>query len=228
MTTSSPQAICVLATPRRVGRLGLVSVGIILLSMVLTAIAYRGEAGESYSPLNHFISELGEISTSQLAWLFNLGILVGGAGLGTFLMLLSRGLAGRWRAALVTVGAIAGVSGSMVGVFPMDYHALHRIVAGVFFLTGWLVAVVTGAWLLAARRPGFLRLLLLPAAVTTAISLAFIAVYAGYHPDNPNGPILNRAEGIWAVPFLEWASLLSLLAWFVCVSFTLIRRPARG
>jgi len=42
---------------------------------------YRGYAGEGYSPLTHFISELGEIAASRLAWAFNLGIVLGGIGL---------------------------------------------------------------------------------------------------------------------------------------------------
>lgn len=65
-------------TSRRLVMLGLGSVGVILLGMVVAALPYRGYAGEGYSPLNHFISELGEIAASRLAWAFNLGIVLGG------------------------------------------------------------------------------------------------------------------------------------------------------
>jgi len=31
---------------------------------------------------------------------------------------------------------------------------------------------------------------------------------------------------MWTVPLLEWASLLSLLLWFVCLSAVLVRQKA--
>jgi len=213
-------------TPRRLALLGLVAVGAILLGMVVAALSYRGRLGEAYSPLNHFISELGEISVSRLAWAFNLGIVAGGMGLAAFLLVLSERLDGRFRIAFVAVSAVAGASGTLVGVFPMDYLSTHRIVSDVFFLTGGLVAGVFSLWLLTARRPSFSRGLLAPGAEVVVIFAAFIAVYSTYHPADPDGPILNRPNGFWSVPGLEWASLLSLLAWVVCVSIDLMRQRA--
>ena len=223
MAEGQVRLLTVSVTSRRLALLGLASVGIILLGMVATAIPYRGHAGEAYSPLNHFISELGEISQSQLAWVFNLSILLGGTGLGAFLLLLTNRIAGRYRITLVALGIVAGVSGALVGVFPMDYHATHRIVSEIFFVTGWLVAVVVSLWLAAAPRPTLPRWLILPGVVAAAVSIVFIAVYSTYHPANPNGPIQGRPDGLWSFAFLEWASLLSLLAWFVCVSIALLR-----
>lgn len=204
--------------------LGLGSVGVILLGMVVAALPYRGYAGEGYSPLNHFISELGEIAASRLAWAFNLGIVLGGVGLGAFLLLLADRLSGRFRIALIAAGVAAGISGTLVGVFPMDYLSTHRVVSDLFFVTGWLIAGIFSLWLLAAPRPGFSRWLLVPGAAVVAIFLTFIAVYTTYHPADPDARILVRPDGIWSVPFLEWASLLSLLAWFVCVSIVLLRQ----
>jgi len=66
-------------TSRRLALLGLASAGVILFGVVIAAVPYRGHAGEAYSPLNHFISELGEVATSRLAWAFNLGIILGGS-----------------------------------------------------------------------------------------------------------------------------------------------------
>jgi hypothetical protein len=57
------------------------------------------------------------------------------------------------------------------------------------------------------------------------VFVAFIAVYATYHPADPNAHILVRSE-VWTVPLLEWASLLSLLAWLACVAASLLRDPA--
>lgn len=223
----SPQrTISVAVTSRRLALLGFASIGVILAGMVISAIPYRGYESEAYSPLDHFVSELGEIAVSRLAWAFNLGILLGGVGLGTFLVLLADRLTGRFRTALVAVGVIAGVSGALVGVFPMDYLGTHRIVSVVFFLTGWIVAGLFSVWLLATPRTGFPRWLLIPGAATVAISWAFIAVYSTYIGTDAAGRILNRPEPFWNIACLEWASLLSLLAWFAFVSLVLLRGPA--
>jgi hypothetical membrane protein len=210
-------------TSRRLAALGLASVGVILLGMVITAIPYQGTAGEAYSPLNHFISELGETTVSRLAWVFNLGLIVGGAGLAFFLLLLANRLAGVFKAALLIVGAVAGVSGVMVGVFPMNDHAIHRLASGTFFLTGWMIAGIVSAWILAGRRPALPCWLLAPGGIVVAVSVVFIAVYSTYKPTDPDGPLTNRPNGLWTVAALEWASLLALLAWFVCVSIVLLR-----
>jgi hypothetical membrane protein len=210
-------------TPRRLAALGLASVGVILLGMVVAAIPYQGTAGEAYSPLNHFISELGETPVSRLAPVFNVCLVIGGAGMAMFLLLLANRLTGLFRAALFIVGAVAGVSGALVGVFPMNDHAPHRLASSVFFLTGWLLAAIISAWIMAGRRPALPRWLLVPGGIVIAVSAVFIPVYSAYRPSNPDGPLTNRPAGLWPVAALEWASLLALLAWFVCVSIAQLR-----
>ena len=205
--------------------LGLASVGLLLVGILAAAIPYRGYAGEAYSPLSHFISELGEVAASRLAWLFNLCLVIGGIGLGAFLLLLSGRLAGRYRTALTVVGLLAGASGALVGVFPMDYHLTHRVVADVFFVTGWLIAVIFSLRLLTEPGSVFPRWLVAPGTVVVSVFLAFIAVYSTYHPVDADARILDRPD-VWTVPMFEWASLLSLLAWFVCVSVVLLREAA--
>lgn len=221
MTTA--RTVCLRVTSRSQGLLGLASVAIILVGMAVTAVAYRGYAGESYSPLNHFISELGEIAASRLAWLFNLGLVVGGAGLGAFLLLLAGRMDGRYRNALIAVGATAGLSGTLVGVFPMDYHAPHRVVSMVFFMSGWIVAVTFSLWLVRTRSSTLPRWLAALGPGVGAVFLAFIAVFSTYHPADADARLVNRLD-VWAVPTLEWAALLSLLAWFACVSLVLLRQ----
>ena len=224
MVRAPIRVVSIPVTSRGLGLLGLASVGVILLGMIVTAVPYRGYEGEAYSPLNHFISELGEIAASRLAWVFNLGIVLGGTGLGTFLLLLTSRVSGRFRPTLVVAGVAAGVSGALVGIFPMDYVGTHRLVSEIFFLSGWMVAGIFSWWLVAAPRPGFPRWLVVPGAAVVAVSLTFIADYTTYVGIDPAGRVVNRPD-FWTIPFLEWASLLGLLGWFVCVSVVLLREP---
>jgi hypothetical membrane protein len=56
---------------------------IILGSSFIAILAYRGKNNERYSITRFFVSELGEVGVSKLAWLFN-----GGLILGSFLLFL--------------------------------------------------------------------------------------------------------------------------------------------
>jgi succinate dehydrogenase hydrophobic anchor subunit len=105
----------------------------------------------------------------------------------------------------------------------MDYHQTHRIVSELFFLTGWLIPAIFSLSLLTAPRPGFSHWLLAPGSAVVAVSLTFIAIYSTYRPANPDGPIVDRPAGFWSVPFFEWASLVSIIVWLVCVSVVLLR-----
>jgi hypothetical membrane protein len=219
------------ASSRTIGLLGLSSVAIILAGSLIAGLAYQGWAGEPYSPLNHFFSELGEVAISRLALVFNLGIIAGGLGMGTFVLLLSSRLSGRFRGAIIVVGVVAGVSGSLVGVFPMDSRELHRVVSDTFFVTAWLVGAIFSAWLLAAPRPGFSRWLLVPGALVIVGFVAFIVVYSTFNPADSNAHSTASRPDVWSVPLLEWAALLSMFVWFACVSVALLLQkpePAAG
>jgi hypothetical membrane protein len=64
---------------------GMLGSAIFLLASVVAAFTYRGTLGESYSPLNHWVSELGEIGVSGLATIFNVGLILGGLALAVFM-----------------------------------------------------------------------------------------------------------------------------------------------
>jgi hypothetical membrane protein len=212
------------ASDRTTGFLGLFGAGLILLAALVTAIPYRGWAGEAYSPLNHFISELGELERSQLAPLFDAALVIGSVSLMLFLYLLSRRATGPARTGLAVAGLLAGLGGLLVGVFPMDTGALHRIVSGVFFLTSWLVAGVFTLWLARTRSRILPRWLLAPAVLAVVVDLVFVVIYTTYRPAHPDAHIVIR-DGVWIYPLLEWASLLSLLVWILCTALVLLRRP---
>jgi hypothetical membrane protein len=224
MTAPREQVVSIRPTSRQLGALGLGSIAVILVGMILAALPYSGYAGEAYSPLNHFISELGEIAASHLAWVFNLGIVLGGLGLGAFLVLVSRRVDGRLRPALRTASVVAGIAGTAVGIFPMDYPTVHKVVSLAFFLSGWIVAAIFSLWQLRRPGSGFTRWLLVPAAVDVIVSWVFIAVFAGYRPVDPSAKIIERGD-VWSVPALEWASLLCLLLWLACLALVVSRLP---
>ena len=76
--------------------IGQAGICIILLSALIAAASYVGKQNETYSFLNHFISELGEIGVSPLAHIFNGGLILGGLLTSFFMLGLATHISGNW------------------------------------------------------------------------------------------------------------------------------------
>ena len=127
-------------TRRAVLALGLIGATIIVLGSFITALGFQGRQGEAYSPLNHFISELGEIGVSRRAMVFNRCLFIGGLCLTIFMLGLAAHLGGWFSYVFGLVGVVAGISGALVGVFPMNMRRWHSLVAVTFFNAGMVAA----------------------------------------------------------------------------------------
>ena len=57
---------------------GILGPGIISLGILISGLVYVGVEEQRYNPLNHFVSELGELGVSNLAAAFNIGLIIGG------------------------------------------------------------------------------------------------------------------------------------------------------
>ncbi|MEI6874198.1 MAG: DUF998 domain-containing protein [Spirochaetota bacterium] len=138
---------------RSTGFLGLLTSATLLVGVAVPAIAYRGKAGEAYSFLNHFVSELGEVGVSPLAVVFNLTLVLGGLALVPFLVSLALAMRVNLWAKL---GSIAGVAAAaflaLVGVFPMNDYTAHIFVAMNFFRLG-LVMILLYTVAVFTQRP---------------------------------------------------------------------------
>jgi hypothetical membrane protein len=207
----------------RIGAIsGLVGAAIMVLVSVVTAIAYTGTDGEAYSPFNHFVSELGRPSVSELATVFNIGLIVAGLCLVAFAIGLRPHVAGAWGWAVMAIGIVAGLFAAMVGVFPMG-TAIHTPVAGVFFLSAMLMALVFSVALVAGQAPAMPRWLLWPGAVAVTASLAFLVFVAT--GGLGIGPPAERPAFL-AVTTVEWLAIVATAVWAACVSLVLLRSVA--
>ena len=100
---------------------GLLSAVGIMISFLIVAIAFKGRVGQHYSPINHVVSELGEVGISRLAWLFNGALIIGGIGILLGTISLALHLQGWFRYLILILGLITGLSGTFVGIFPMNH-----------------------------------------------------------------------------------------------------------
>jgi hypothetical membrane protein len=194
------------------------------------ALTYTGGQGEPYSPLNHWISELGQLGVSQGAGLFNAMLMLGGGAFGLFVMGLAMTSPSRLRWLFGPAGVIAGIGGILVGVFPMNEGDLHVASAATFFMLAWVfVALASLAFVRnhEARHPSSLAFL---GVATVASTLAFLV---SLRVDSvardrmaASGPITDRPD-VWIAPILEWSSLLLVMTWVLFASFAWLRQLVR-
>jgi hypothetical membrane protein len=207
---------------------GLAGSGIIALSMLITALFYSGRTGEGYSPLNHFVSELGEVGISELAWLFNGGLVIGGVLVVVSMIGLALHIRGWFRYLVAAFGLLTGISGTLVGIFPMNQLDLHIAVALTFFNTGWMITGAFSLYALFGKGHHFPRWLAIPGIITAITFVAF---------SNYNDPYITSTESlaeilgaarpdVWGIAVLEWIVVLCILIWIALVSEAVRRFPA--
>ena len=211
---------------------GMASVLVIVLGMVVAAAAYEGLIGQSYQVANHFVSELGEIGVSRLAWAFNGGLIVGGIGIVVFSVVLVGRLKSWFRWIVAPVGVVTGVFGTLVGVFPMNEFPTHLFVANGFFYPGLATMLLFSGYLLCSRHRELPRWMAIPGFV--AAGAMFVFLFLGGAIENlMNGTGsqsdfgVNRPD-IWVSALFEWVAIGAVLAWIVIVALILAVRDRLG
>lgn len=195
---------------------GILAFSTIALGSVWAALGYTGTSGESYSPLSHWISELGQEGVSARAAVFNTLLILGGAAYVVFVAGMAVTSPSRLRWAFGPIGAIAGIGGIAVGLFPMNHPSEHVAAASTFFNLGWIFVALASISFLTCREARFPRWL---AVVGGASVAAFIAFLVSLRTDEfsrarmaSDGPITGRPD-VWIAPILEWATLISIMVW---------------
>jgi hypothetical membrane protein len=204
-------------------QIGFIGSAIFVVASVVAALAYTGTAGEGFSPLNHWVSELGELGVSSLAIVFNVGLIVGGLALALFMAALGRLRRSRLAWIYVPVGLVAGVSGALVGVFPMNNRDIHIVVALGFFVLGWVAVGLASLDIWRRPEPRFSRWLPALGAVTVALFLVFLSVYIPYLYTGTGGD----RPAVSVATVLEWLVLVGIIGWVLVASLTWWRY-ARG
>ncbi len=202
--------------------IGLAGVGIIALGMILAGFAYGGTLGQEYRIANHFVSELGEVGVSRLAWAFNVGLMLGGAALVVFVLGLTARLQGWFRWIVGAAGVATGIFGGLVGVFPMNNLAAHIVVANGYFYPGLATMVLFSGYALWSRHNDLPRWTAIPGLVAAAALVAFLflsetidnAVNAGGPPPDFGA---NRPD-LWVMALSEWIAIGSILTWVLVIA----------
>jgi hypothetical membrane protein len=202
---------------------GFIGSAFFVIASVVAGGFYLGAQNEAFSPLNHWVSELGEMGVSRLALVFNVGLFVGGLALALFFFALGRMRHSRLANMYVLVGVIAGLSGALVGVFPMNNRSIHIVFAMGFFVLGWVAVGLASYDIWRRPEPRFSRWLPALGALTVTVLLLFLSVYIPYlyTGTGDDRPDLSVAT------VLEWLVLIGIMGWVLVASFTWWKRGGR-
>jgi hypothetical membrane protein len=206
---------------------GIVGASVIGVGSVVTAVAYRGADGELYSVLNHFVSELGELAQSELAGVFNLSLIVGGVCFAVFMSGLAASRPGLLRILAGGVGVVAGLGGSFVGVFPMDYGGPHILAASTFFNLGWIAVGLASLDFITRRDRRFPRGLAVLGFLTVAAFIAFLREVGANTTASGQLASPDIRPDVWAFPALEWLTIVGIVGWVLLVGVLWLRAGAR-
>ncbi len=204
---------------------GLLGVALGLIGVTIPSLAYRGTKGEKYSFLNHYISELGEKGVSELAWVFNFGMILCGICIVIASLSLGLILPGFWAKAGLILGVTTGLALSMVGVFPMNKIKNHKIAAVAFFRAGLLmvlffslaIVMQTGADPIIARGWG------LAGMIPVLAFGVFLGLMWSVRKENHEALDTNEFERprVWKFAISEWSILFSFVLWILLVALAL-------
>ena len=197
--------------------------GCLVITFGLFASASHYTRSMTYSPQNHFISELGLATASEYSHVFNICLGIGGLLLMTFtnglgIYLRKNPLA--WYASYIGIGAT--LSFSAIGYFTADSWTAHRNAAIVFF-SGAMISIVLFSyciWQSKQRRihhfisvQGFMIALIFLIVLTWPKELLHQSV------EDPANFV--RPE-LWGLTVLEWLYCFMIGSWILTVSGDMI------
>jgi hypothetical membrane protein len=193
---------------------GMVASLVGLVFILTPQLFYSGSEGEPFSMFNHAVSELGELGVSELAWMFNIGLLVAGIlfipfmiGLGLYIDTIISKIA-------AVVGVYSAISVSLVGVYPMNFLYEHSVTAISFFLSGMVMTLLWAIAILVQKEAKLHKGLSIGGFINMTIFALFLyGPWEGWGGPRPEFSMRLTLEwGIyWAI--IGYLLVLSLYVW---------------
>ena len=198
---------------------------LIFLAVVVSMIGYVGRRREKYSILNHFISELGEVGVSRRAWVFNAGLVGGGAVFVPFMVGLGLAIDNLWAKLGLVAGLGAALAVLFVGLLPMNNLGPHTKAAMTFFRCGLAtVALFTIGIFFQPAGQVVVPLWVNGLGAAAILAYASFLLLPVFQPVGDQVQNLLNPEawperpGFWLLAFLEWLVFFTTIGWFLGVA----------
>ena len=205
---------------------GMIGAGVALLGVLIAAAAQRGKEGERFSPLNHFISELGEVGVSELATVFNLSLILSGLALLVASLSLGLILPGILAKLGLAAGVISAVSLALVGVFPMNQIDPHGKAAVTYFRAGLaMVALFSLAIIFQPAESVIISRWFALAGVPALLAFGSFLILIGRAYQEGEADPLDTEDvqrpHFWLLAAVEWSIFMTVLLWFGLIALGL-------
>ncbi len=190
--------------------------------IIIAAIAYIGQQGESYSVFNHFISELGSTQFSVRSLIYNSGIFLGGAAYGLFVYGLSAYANTKLSRIGIAIGVFSAVLCMGVGLVPEDNRVPHLVLAlGFFFMATLSVSIFSWSILKESKNP-FPSYTAVHGFLIPVTFIFFMSVPKDLMAVKRDmGPLFDRPV-FWWLPFLEWIIFILMTTWILVMSIKML------
>jgi hypothetical protein len=207
---------------------GLLGSLLVIAGILIPMPLYRGRNRESYSILNHFISELGEVGVSKAATIFNVCLFLAGACFIPFVIGLGITLDNFWAKPGILAGIWTAISCMLIGLYPMDKLERHIRVALAFFYGGLFTIVffTIGIWAQSAAKEMVPRSINI-VGIFSIIAYSLFLVFGTRPPpgvkitDLLQPDLLNNRPKAWIIPILEWLVLIFTILWFLIIPLSI-------
>lgn len=201
---------------------GLATCFVLYSVIIIAALPYIGEQGETYSVFNHFISELGSVQHSYYHYIYNNGLIIASLGFALFTYGIGAYSSTKMTKIAVVVGVISSILCVGVGLVPEDYRLPHLILAFSFFCLMALAATLFSWSIWREEENPFPKYTALHGFLIPISFLSFISMPKDLMAvKRLEGPLFNRPE-IWWLPFLEWVIFAALTSWILVVSLKML------
>jgi hypothetical protein len=211
---------------------GICGSSIMCLGAFITALGFKGNGAETYSALNHFISELGNPHWSPWCSIFNRCTMFTGLCLFVFMSGLFFFLHHPLRYAYLLTAMATGICCFLVGWFPADHYSVHIKVATGFFNMA-LISVLLFSLIVFLENGSkhFERILsytgLLPFALLSVFAYVRLAHAGEFSRAHMRAMFAHRPD-FWLLPFLEWSVFFSMLLWILFISFKMYQKVSKS
>lgn len=210
---------------------GMLGIAIIVVSVLLTALAFSGPDNSAYSVLNRKISTLGKPQYSKWAMLFNWGLQIGGFVLMVFIVSLSLYVKRRAIIVVTVAGLVMAGAVAVVGICPVTEPDCHRVAAQVTFFSGAVSTFSFTIVLLYSKPTKLAQWLVVPSGIASAAFVAFVAILAALY-ENPQkvfirGPLGDVRPVLWVPALLEWLVFTTVVIWLFTIVLDIAGRTHR-
>jgi len=211
--------------------LGLLGPVVTLGCALLAASVFEDSRGRGYSPLVHWISDLGHHGISPWASIFNAGMITGAFMLGSFTVWTCLLLRSKVGYAVAFMGVVATVGMAFVGVFPDGggtplYHDMSGA-AGFIGISG--LGASFCLFVLIVEQDLLPKWLFFPSLLSSVCSGIFVALVTANRTGLVSWSSLQwiATDGrpvVRLIPLFEWLGFLSVFLWSFLAAWTLRAR----